>query len=228
MSRIEHHPNQETLLSYAAGALPAGLAIVVGCHLQYCPECRVSVNAGEVLGAGLMVALTPKALSARARARVLEQLDTDLSESKHAVKVSGGADETKLSGAGPEAIPRLLHRFLQEDSFDALPWKQTIAPGLKQIMLSCDEGDVRLLRIAAGKRMPVHSHRGSELTMILRGGYSDSVGKFNAGDVADLDASVEHQPVADRDEDCICLAGMDAPLAFRGWLARLIQPIVGM
>ncbi|MFT4920749.1 MAG: putative transcriptional regulator, partial [Zhongshania aliphaticivorans] len=89
-------------------------------------------------------------------------------------------------------------------------------------------GDVRLLRIAAGKRMPVHSHRGSELTMILRGGYSDNVGKFNAGDVADLDASVEHQPVADSDEDCICLAGMDAPLAFRGWLARLIQPIVGM
>jgi putative transcriptional regulator len=228
MSRIEHHPNQETLLSYAAGALPAGLALVVGCHLQYCPECRVSVNAGEVLGAGLMVALTPKALSARARTNILEQLDTNLSESKRAEKLCEPEDKANSNASAPETIPRLLHRFLQEDSFDALPWKRTIAPGLKQIILSCDEGDVRLLRIAAGKRMPVHSHRGSELTMILRGGYSDSVGKFNAGDVADLDASVEHQPVADSDEDCICLAGMDAPLAFRGWLARLIQPIVGM
>lgn len=228
MSRIEHHPNQETLLSYAAGSLPAGLALVVGCHLQYCPECRVSVNAGEVLGAGLMVALTPKALSARARTNVLEQLDANLSESKHAEKRDVHEEKANSNAPVPETIPRLLHRFLQEDSFDALPWKRTIAPGLKQIILNCDEGDVRLLRIAAGKRMPVHSHRGSELTMILRGGYSDSVGKFNAGDVADLDASVEHQPVADSDEDCICLAGMDAPLAFRGWLARLIQPIVGM
>ncbi|MFT4920452.1 MAG: putative transcriptional regulator, partial [Zhongshania aliphaticivorans] len=121
MSRIEHHPNQETLLSYAAGALPAGLALVVGCHLQYCPECRVSVNAGEVLGAGLMVALTPKALSARARTNILEQLDTNLSESKHAEKLCVPDDKANSNASAPEAIPRLLHRFLQEDSFDALP-----------------------------------------------------------------------------------------------------------
>ncbi|WP_373077748.1 ChrR family anti-sigma-E factor [Zhongshania sp.] len=228
MSRIEHHPNEETLLSYAAGALPAGLALVVGCHLQYCPECRVSVNAGEALGADLMVTLAPKALSARARASVLEQLDNNISEGMIARPVAVQQQGCEPDAPNPEAIPRLLHRFLQQDSFDALPWKKTIAPGLKQIVLNCGEGDVRLLRIAAGKRMPVHSHHGSELTLILRGGYSDNLGKFNAGDVADLDASVEHQPVADSDEDCICLAGMDAPLAFRGWLARLIQPLVGM
>ena len=232
MSRIEHHPNEETLLSYAAGALPAGLAIVVGCHLQYCPQCRVSVSSGEALGAGLMVALTPQALSARARENMLKQLDDVVMENGAAV--SGGVTErvreprVGSAGSSPESIPRMLHQFLQQDTFDALPWKRTIAPGLKQIVLNCGEGDVRLLRIAAGKKMPVHSHCGNELTMILRGGYSDSVGKFNAGDVADLDSSVEHQPVADSDEDCICLAGMDAPLAFRGWLARLIQPIVGM
>ena len=228
MSRIEHHPNDESLLSYAAGALPAGLAIVVGCHLQYCPQCRVSVSANEALGAGLMTALTPKALSARARESVLDQLDAAVSSNVVGSAQSAPKSTATSPAANPDGIPRLLHQFLQQDSFDALPWKRTIAPGLKQIVLNCGEGDVRLLRIAAGKKMPVHSHGGSELTMILRGGYSDSVGKFNAGDVADLDASVEHQPIADSDEDCICLAGMDAPLVFRGWLARLIQPIVGM
>lgn len=230
MSQIEHHPNQETILSYAAGSLPAALAIVVGCHLQYCPACRVSVNAGEALGADLMMELSPQTLSARARESVLAQLNMDLREVAEVgqSRVLETAESASVNAGAPEAIPRLLHQFLQEDSFDSLPWKKTLAPGLKQIIINCDEGDVRLLRIAAGKKMPVHSHRGSEITMILRGGYSDSLGKFNAGDVADLDSATEHQPVADSDEDCICLAGMDAPLAFRGWLARLMQPIVGM
>ncbi|MDF1691853.1 MAG: ChrR family anti-sigma-E factor [Zhongshania sp.] len=222
MSQIEHHPTQETLLSYAAGSLPASLALVVGCHLQYCQQCRSGVSAGEALGAGLMVALSPQALSSRARESVLARLDEQ------------GADEfiqepkSVLVSRPQGSVPRLLQGLLQQDNLDALPWKRTIAPGLKQIVLNCGEGDVRLLRISAGKKMPVHSHGGSELTMILRGGYSDNVGKFNMGDVADLESSVEHQPMADSDEDCICLAGMDAPLVFKGWLARLIQPIVGM
>jgi putative transcriptional regulator len=137
---------------------------------------------------------------------------------------SGSVEKTPRA----TAMPSLLVNLLNADDFDALPWKKTIAPGLKQIVLDCDEGQARLLRIAAGQKMPVHSHRGNELTLILKGGYSDAVGEFHAGDVADLDGSTEHQPVAFDDMDCICLAGMDAPLAFKGWLAKLIQPFVGM
>lgn len=226
MSRIEHHPNEDTLLSYAAGSLPAALALVVGCHIQFCPHCRSQVRAGESLGGELMSALAPKALSNRARENVLERLA--LQESQSEVPEAVGSLKTAGANSAQDTMPSLLQNMLKEADFDALPWKKTIAPGLKQIVLDCGEGQARLLRIAAGQKMPVHSHRGSELTLILRGGYSDKLGQFNAGDVADLDGSVEHQPVADDDMDCICLAGMDAPLAFKSWLAKLIQPFVGM
>ncbi|CAA0100179.1 ChrR family anti-sigma-E factor [Zhongshania aliphaticivorans] len=226
MSRIEHHPNEDTLLSYAAGSLPAALALVVGCHIQFCPHCRSQVRAGESLGGELMSALTPKALSMRARDNMLARLA--LQESQSEVPAAVGSLTTAEATSAQDAMPSLLRNILKESDFDELPWKKTIAPGLKQIVLDCGEGQARLLRIAAGQKMPVHSHRGSELTLILRGGYSDKLGQFNAGDVADLDGSVEHQPVADDDMDCICLAGMDAPLVFKGWLAKLIQPFVGM
>ncbi len=131
------------------------------------------------------------------------------------------------SAKASAAVPPMLRKLLGSDDYDALPWK-SVAPGIRQIILPVGEGNSRMLRIAAGKKMPVHSHRGNELTLILQGGYSDALGKFNAGDVADLDSEVEHQPVADEDEDCICLAGMDAPLHFRGWIARLMQPFVGI
>lgn len=72
--------------------------------------------------------------------------------------------------------------------------------------------------------MPSHGHTGSELTMVLRGSYTDELGRFCAGDVADLDPDVQHQPVADTDEHCICLIATDAPLRFNGLVPRLLQP----
>ncbi|CAA0091324.1 Anti-sigma-E factor ChrR [Zhongshania aliphaticivorans] len=224
MSGIEHHPNEETLLSYSAGSLPAALALVVGSHLEFCAECRAKVREGESLGGELMSAMAPQALSERARLNVLQQLEVQ--SAPIATQAVGRVEVVGDNSQGQ--MPSLLRKMLNESDFDKLPWKKTIAPGLKQVVIDCGEGNARLLRIAAGQRMPVHSHRRSELTMILSGGYSDKLGQFNAGDVADLDGSVEHQPIADDDMDCICLAGMDAPLVFKGWLAKLVQPFVGM
>ncbi|MEX1665348.1 ChrR family anti-sigma-E factor [Zhongshania arctica] len=234
MSRIEHHPKDDTLYSYAAGSLPAALALVVGCHLQFCPQCRSQVRSGESLGGTLMSALSPQALSERARSNVLQRLemqevhaDTQVLTHTDEIEIVSSLAGGKNTGARG-SMPVLLQKVLEEKDFDALPWKRTIAPGLKQIVVDCGEGRARLLRIAAGRKMPAHSHSGSELTLILSGGYSDALGQFNAGDVADLEGSTEHQPVADSDRDCICLAGMDAPLAFKGLVARLIQPLVGL
>jgi putative transcriptional regulator len=234
MSPIEHHPEDDTLHSYAAGALPAALALVVGCHLQFCPQCRSKVRAGESLGGLLMSALSPQALSERARANILQRLE--LQEVLVETQALANSDDIEIASPVVDikevgklgSMPFLLQKLLKEHDFDALPWKKTIAPGLKQIVVDCGEGRAQLLRIAAGRKMPVHSHSGSELTLILSGGYSDALGQFNAGDVADLEGSAEHQPVADSDRDCICLVGMDSPVVFKGLVARLIQPLVGL
>ena len=46
------------------------------------------------------------------------------------------------------------------------------------------------------------------------------------GDVAEADPSVNHQPVADPGEDCICLAVTDAPLRLTGPFGRLLNPFL--
>ncbi|AKH69149.1 anti-ECFsigma factor, ChrR [Spongiibacter sp. IMCC21906] len=219
MSRIEHHPSEDTLASYSAGALPAALALVVGCHLEFCSSCRRDLAGLEHLGGELMTALPPKALSTAARDRMLDLLDEQVDMEVSTV--------TSTEKAKASSMPALLSKLTGSANLESMPWK-VAAPGIRQIVLKTGEGNARLLRISAGMRMPVHSHRGNELTMILQGGYSDALGQFNAGDVADLDGSVEHQPIADDDQDCICLAGMDAPLIFKGWIAKLMQPFVGM
>ena len=89
-------------------------------------------------------------------------------------------------------------------------------------------GNLFMLKIAPGKSMPLHSHGRSELTQILQGAYDDVLGHFGPGDVADLDSDVMHQPVTAAGVPCVCVAALDAPLRFPGWLARKLQPLVGL
>ena len=89
-------------------------------------------------------------------------------------------------------------------------------------------GATRLLRIQPGVSVPHHTHSGNELTLILRGSYSDEIGRFQVGDVADLDDQLEHQPIVDTREECICLIATDAPLKFSGLMGKLVQPFIGL
>lgn len=66
------------------------------------------------------------------------------------------------------------------------------------------------------------------MTLVLRGSYTDSTGHYAAGDVADLADDVEHAPIADAKEGCICLIASEKPARFKGLLARMMQPLAGL
>ena len=86
----------------------------------------------------------------------------------------------------------------------------------------------RLLRIPAGRPVPEHTHGGLELTLVLSGAFSDSVGRYGPGDFQEADENLEHQPHAEAGADCICLAITDAPLRFKSLAARIVQPFLGI
>ena len=76
-----------------------------------------------------------------------------------------------------------------------------------------------------GRAVPDHGHGGLELTLVLQGSFHDASGAFKAGDVEVATEDVQHVPIAGEGMACICLAASDAPLRFRGWLPRLLQPM---
>jgi putative transcriptional regulator len=106
-----------------------------------------------------------------------------------------------------------------------------LAPGVRRIrILSAlhPGGSLDLLRISPGQSLPVHGHNGLEITCVLAGGFTDRIGEFGPGDVAETDSVEEHQPVADRDAECVCLVSSNGPLRMRGLLPRLLQPLIGV
>ena len=50
--------------------------------------------------------------------------------------------------------------------------------------------------------------------------------EYARGDVEIADGDLEHVPVAEPGEDCICLAATDAPLRFKAMIPRLAQPFM--
>jgi putative transcriptional regulator len=73
--------------------------------------------------------------------------------------------------------------------------------------------------------VPDHGHNGLELTLVLQGAFRDETGRFGVGDVEVADDDLEHTPIAEEGDPCICLAATDANLRFRALVPRLLQPL---
>jgi putative transcriptional regulator len=224
---IKHHISDDFLLEYAAGTLSEGWSLGVASHLALCPECRERLAAMEgAAGAQLdkIDATSPGGSEEDAWARMKGRLGEIRVEE---VLRDAPAPSAALATAGPQGVlPEPLRSYVGGDIHE-VKWR-ALGRGAYQILI--DTGDrttqTRLLRIPAGKPVPEHTHQGRELTLVLSGSFRDEVDRFGRGDVEEADGSLLHQPKADEDQDCICLAVTEAPLKFSSWIVRLVQPIL--
>ncbi|SIS41531.1 ChrR family anti-sigma-E factor [Neptunomonas antarctica] len=236
---VNHHPDDATLLSYASGSLLESFEILVACHLRFCQQCRLRVDQAEQLGGAMLesaemlestvmlesaVTSENKSIPFAGRAAFAELLDDDEPLVDMLVDSAQKRDDT-AGLVRTHRIPEPLQRLLESNDA-TLAWKRLV-PGIQQIRLDTEDDGLRLMKIAPGMSIPLHTHKGSELTFILYGSYSDELGRLQPGDVSDLDAEVEHQPITDGKEPCICLVATDAPLKFHGFLPKLLQPFIG-
>lgn len=214
---IRHHPSAELILDYAAGGLADGPALAVASHLVLCPHCRRETQRLEALGGRLMAdAVAP-------------QNDNETAFDAILSKIREGEDESVPALQPATAVFPYPLRVALGGDIDTVPWKRLGMGAYHYIIPSADgPATARLLLIPAGRPVPVHTHVGTELTLTLCGAYSDATGHFARGDLQEADDSLTHQPHAAPEEDCICLAVTEAPLRFKSWPARLLQPLLGI
>ncbi len=216
---VTHHPDRALLLDYATGALSEPFALVVATHMALCPACRREVAAMEAIGGAMLEASAAPAEASceDAFARLMARVD--------AMPADPAPSPPPPCDPALAAIPRPLRDRLPAAP-DRMPWRRQ-GP-VETVFLPCEVPGfrVRMLRIAPGRGVPRHTHRGEELTLVLQGAYSDATGHFARGDLETADPSLDHQPVADPGEQCICLAVTTAPLRLTGRLGRLIDPFL--
>jgi putative transcriptional regulator len=203
---IRRHPSDDTLLAFAAGKLPEPHRIVLRTHLARCESCAASLRLATDVGGALLDDLPPAAMDPAALERTLARLD--------------------LRDA--PAPPRVIPATVAELATGRWWW---IAPGLRMMPLRArDSDDARLdlLRVAPGVGLPSHGHTGTELSLVLQGGFSDETGAYHEGEVAEGDAGLAHRPRALPGPPCIVLVATSGRLRAHDRLARLIQPLLGL
>jgi putative transcriptional regulator len=212
--RPVHHPSEERLLDYASGALPEPMALLVATHLALCPGCRRRVAELEAVGGALLEALPPEPVGDDSLARLLARLDRD----------EDAEQAAPVGDPGDPMLPQPLRAYV--GSLDQIAWRNLGPMAEARLLTGFDRFTTRLLRIGPGTALPHHTHVGSELTLVLQGGFSDVTGHYLRGDVAEADSELDHRPVADAGEVCVCLAVTDAPLRLTGWLGRMLNPFI--
>jgi len=209
--KIKHHLSDELLMAYAAAELPEAFNLVVAAHLSLCDECRARSMAFDALGGA-----------------VIEDSTCDMAQGSLDACLARISGISQIDVTPPRRSDSVLPAPLLDyvgGSLEATKWR-SLGMGVRQSILQTgDKGaSARLLYIPAGAAMPDHGHRGLELTLVLQGAFRDEVDRFGRGDVEIADASVEHTPVAEAGEPCICLAATQGSLKFNALLPRLAQP----
>lgn len=212
------HAPDDLLLDYACGHMPEAQALVVATHLALCPQCRSAVADYEALGGALVEDQEPAELGEDALAQVLARLDEPDADERRG--------QTSLAGEVDLLLPQPLRGYLGS-GLQQVAWRK-LMPGLEEadIAVGPEACRARLMRVESGKGMPQHSHEGEELTLILSGAYSDESGCYRRGDLQVADPAIDHKPVADAGEPCICLVVTNAPLKLTGRFGRLLNPFI--
>ncbi len=214
--KVTREKTEVLLMEYAAGALDEACALLAATYVALCPEARRYYRRCEQIGGILMeYDCRPVRMHQDSLQHVLDRLDT------------AGSETPEPASAAPDRhdapFPAPLQQHLDREP-RAPRWKR-FGQGMQYMVLNTMAGEysAQLVRMAPGAKAPRHSHPGIEMTLVLEGGFSDEYGHYQAGDLVIADDGIEHTPVADEPEGCLCFAVTDRPVHFSSGLYRLLN-----
>lgn len=208
------------IAGYVSGSLPPPVQVLVEAHLELSPRNHRWMGDLEAVAGSFLDGIEPVAVPARDRK--LDQIfatapDIALDPEPVRAPAANAMDESGL----PATLLRYVGRPLSD-----IPWK-TRLPGIREWRIGSDDGfATSLFCLRAGHGLPPHTHRGTEMTLVIHGGFTDTTGHYGVGDVSIADDQIDHRPRADEDGDCIGFVVSNASLRLTGRLGRLLAPFL--
>ena len=201
---------------HVAGTLPLPLDVMAQAHLELKTDNRAYVDGLMTIGGQSLCDIDPVNVSAD------EEMLSRIWSSEDVVSAPQPVARSK-----PEAEPWMPKAIRSFVGTDTVQWR-TKMPGFREYTMDDVDGcEISLFWIKAGRAIPTHTHEGSELTLVLDGGFSDGIGHYVRGDISIADNSVDHRPVADDDGPCIGFAVTTDALRLTGSWSDRLRDIIG-
>ena len=208
----------ELLAAHAAGRLPPPLALIVASHLALAPASLRRYRAYEAIGGALLADLVPAPLAPDAWDRPCRRFRA---------AAAAPPPAAAAAAAGHDRLPGPLRDRLP-DGLDRLPWRREGAAVQAEIGPVTDGYRTTLVRVPPGLPYPRHRHVGTELILVIEGGFVDGGACHRRGELVIAGPEACHAPVAMPERDWLWLRVLDAPLRRTGALGRLLDPIRGL
>lgn len=224
-----YHPDSQWLSEYAAGTLTDSQALCISAHLAYCEHCKQQTTELTEIGAMLFYGQPSADTSPDALHSVLKQIQAQTPATAQTSPQTASIPQTQLTSGDAEDyanLPAAVQKLVP-GGFSNLRW-QKIGSLISIAKLNNlgDERNVSLHKLQPGGSVSNHDHRGREITVVLRGSFSDQDGQYFPGDFLIREPGETHRPSASNNEECLCLAVCDAPVKFTGMFARLLNPLM--
>lgn len=216
---IKHHLSDALLMAYSAGTLPEAFNLVIATHVSLCDDCRARLESFDAVGGAMLESCGTAEIGDDALEATMAMIGAARDRGKDPIVTEAPA------ARAPGVFPAPLQDYIGGD-LDAVHWRPA-GGGVKHAILETSkDATVRLIQIPPGAKVPDHGHRGTEMTLVLKGAFRDDSARFGRGDIEVVNEDVEHTPVAEEGEVCVCLAATDAPLKFNALLPKLAQPFL--
>ncbi len=219
-AEVKLHPSTEMLNLFVQGELAIGNSVIVSAHVELCEACGERAKELQALAVSTWVdpslSSEPAELGEDSFSTMLEnivkapQLKSELVVDLHEV-------EFEVMNANI-SLPKVLAKAAAE----GLNWHKSPGGISEANIFLDDETQCEFIYMAPGSRAPVHTHEGSEMTLILHGSFSDDLGEYKKSDFIVRDKQHQHQPATE--DGCLCFAVLDSPLKFTQGLARFLNP----
>jgi len=215
------HPSTELLNRFVQGELVTGKSVIVAAHMELCEACSAKAKELQTLAVSSWV--DPDSA-----------LQSDQSiEANHATMVASIVKSPQTKTEQIEELVEVdidvlnhsikLPKVLGKAALQGLKWKK-VAGGISEAQLFLDNETLcEFIYMAPGCEVPVHTHQGTESTLVLDGSFEDELGEYKTSDFIIRDAQHNHQPRSK--EGCLCFAVLDSPLKFTEGLSRLMNPV---
>jgi putative transcriptional regulator len=212
-----HHPSSQILLQYSAGQLDGVHRLMVEMHQQMCPTCQHVVAELESIGGVILENdIKPTAMTDCAFSQLMSQIDLQVADEPLPTEAS----DTDSNDS--QQLSLKLRELFKTQQSDNLNW-QWRTKKFAEIKLSANDDfyEAKLIYIKKGMKVPRHTHKGQEITLVMKGAFRDELGVYEKGDYITRDGHHEHQPIAE--SDCICLAITTDDLKFTGTFGPVLN-----
>ncbi len=213
--------DEEWLATYAAGGLSNAKRLLIACQAAIEPRLAAFLGELDQIGGSFLETANGENLSDGFLANVMNALDKPVPPKQNETVPVPKSDFASWA-------PSPLRNFVEQANL-GLKWKNA-GPGVQRVPLTEIDGEMLyLLKAKPGLKVPKHSHRGEEWTLLLKGGYHVGDQGFVRGDLHQEDENCTHQPIIDNDgEACISLVAVEGRLKFSDPIVKVFQPLIGI